>query len=288
MYYPRWKIALYAVSILIGILVAVPNLLPRQQLDALPDWLPKQPVALGLDLRGGSHLLLEVDSAALIRSREEALADTVAQALKEAGLQGSEMTLAEGAVVSTIRDAGRMDAALTAIRQLIAPLPGAMPGAGGPDIQVTASPDNIRVKPTEAAIAARVSAALEQSLEIVRRRIDETGVVEPTIVRHGTDRLLIQLPGVKDPGRIKALLGTTAKMTFHLLDDAVNRPAMQRGTRLPPGFDLLPSTERGNNELYPVKRRAMLAQLRYSDAFWDRYLRELVGVYRRPHPAVFR
>jgi SecD/SecF fusion protein len=154
MFYSRWKIALYAVSILIGLSLAVPNLIPHQQLDALPDWLPKQQVALGLDLRGGSHLLLEVDSAALVRSRVETLADVVAQALKEVGLQGSEVTIADAAVVSTIRDTGRMDEALKAIRQLIAPLPGAMLGAGSPDIQVTAASGNIRVKPTDAATAA--------------------------------------------------------------------------------------------------------------------------------------
>jgi SecD/SecF fusion protein len=266
MSYSRWKIALYAVPILVGILLAVPNLLSRQQLDALPDWLPKRQVALGLDLRGGSHLLLEIDTAALIRAREESLADTVVQGLRDVGIQESDVTTADGAVAVAIRDGGRLDEAVTAIRRLTAPMSGVTPGAGGPDMQVTASSGKIHVKPSEAAVAAWTRAALEQSLEIVRRRVDETGVVEPTIMRQGTDRLLIQLPGVQDPGRIKALLGTTAKMTFHLLEDGVARSALQRGARLPPGVDLLPGRERGNNELYPVKRRAMLEGDRLVDA----------------------
>jgi preprotein translocase subunit SecD len=140
------------------------------------------------------------------------------------------------------------------------------PDADGLDMQVTTSSGKIHVKPAKAAVAAWIRGALEQSLEIVRRRVDETGVVEPTIMRQGTDRLLIQLPGVQDPGRIKALLGTTAKMTFHLLEDGVARSALQRGARLPPGVDLLPGSERGNNELYPVKRRAMLEGDRLVDA----------------------
>jgi SecD/SecF fusion protein len=93
MSYSRWKIALYAVPLLVGILFAVPNLLSRQQLDALPDWLPKRQVALGLDLRGGSHLLLEIDTAALIRAREEALADRVVQGLGNVGIHGAEATI---------------------------------------------------------------------------------------------------------------------------------------------------------------------------------------------------
>ena len=263
MFYSPWKIAAHAALILTGVSLVIPNFLSRQQLDLLPNWLPKQQVTLGLDLRGGSHLLLEVDRAALIRSREEALADAIAQALKDAGVQGSEVAVAEGAVVSTIRNSERMEDALKAIRQLVSPLPSSIPGVGGgPDSEVTAASGKIRVRPTEPAIAAWVSGALEQSLEIVRRRIDETGMVEPTIVRHGNDRLLIQLPGVKDPGRIKSLLGTTAKMTFHLLDDTAN----QRGGRLPPGVELLPSVEHGDNHLYAVKRRAMLEGDRLVDA----------------------
>jgi SecD/SecF fusion protein len=266
MSYSRQKIALYAVLILVGILLAVPNLLSRQQLDALSDWLPKRQVALGLDLRGGSHLLLEIDTAALIRAREESLADTVVQGLRDVGIQGSDVTTADGAVAVALRDGARLDEAVTAIRQLTAPMSGVTPDAGGRDLQVTAFSGKIQVKPTEAAVAAWTRAALEQSLEIVRRRVDETGVVEPTIMRQGTDRLLIQLPGVQDPGLIKALLGTTAKMTFHLLDDGVARSALQRGARLPPGVDLLPGSERGYNELYPVKRRAMLEGDRLVDA----------------------
>lgn len=255
---------LYTVPIIIGILLALPNLVPRHHLEALPDWLPKKQVSLGLDLRGGSHLLLEIDSAALIKTRLEGLADTVNQALREARIPASEPTLADGAVVTTIQDSSRADDAASIIRRLAASMSDGATGA--PDVQVTTAAGKVSVKPTDRAVASWTSAALEQSLEIVRRRVDETGVVEPTIVRQGRDRLVIQLPGVQDPGRIKELLGTTAKMTFHLLDESASRSSPQRGTRLPPGVELLPSIERGSNELYPVRRRAMLEGDRLIDA----------------------
>ena len=136
------------------------------------------------------------------------------------------------------------------------------------------------MKPTGAAVAAWTLAALEQSLEIVRRRVDETGVVEPTILRQGSDRVVVQLPGVQDPGRIKALLGTTAKMSFHLLDESGTRA--QRGARLPPGVELLPSAERGSNELYAVRRRAMLEgdRLVHATASFDQQTGEAVVTFR--------
>ena len=191
MSYSRWKIALYAVPILVGILLAVPNLLSRQQLDALPDWLPKRQVALGLDLQGGSHLLLEIDTAALIRAREEAVADRIVQGLGNVGIHGAEVTTANGDLAVTIRDGNRFDEAVTAIRNITTPVSGVISDAGAPEMQVTTSSGKIKVEPTKAAVAAWTRGALEQSLEIVRRRVDETGVVEPTIMRQGTDRVLI-------------------------------------------------------------------------------------------------
>jgi protein-export membrane protein SecD len=279
MYYSRRKIALYAIPILIGFLLALPNLLSRQQLDALPDWLPKRQVALGLDLRGGSHLLLEIDTAALVQTRQEALADSMTQALRNAGIPSSEATIEDDAIVTTIRDPDRLEAAATTIRRLAASMSGDTPGASSPDIQVSAAEGKIRVRPAAAAVAAWSDAASEQSLEIVRRRVDETGVVEPTIMRQGDDRLVIQLPGVQDPGRIKALLGTTAKMSFHLLDESGARA--QRGARLPAGVELLPSAERGSNELYAVRRRAMLEgdRLVYAAATFEQQTSEAVVTF---------
>jgi preprotein translocase subunit SecD len=103
-------------------------------------------------------------------------------------------------------------------------------------------------------------AAVDQSIEIVRRRVDETGTKEPSIQRQGTDRILLQLPGIDDPQRVEQLLGRTAKMTFRLVDMNASIEDARRG-RLPPGTELLPSEEReaGQFRQYVVQRRAMVS-----------------------------
>ena len=110
----------------------------------------------------------------------------------------------------------------------------------------------IELRPTEAARLARQSAAVDQSLEIVRRRIDERGVAEPTIQRLGPNRILVQLPGVQDPTEIRKILKSTAKLSFHrVLTTAVP------GARLPPGYEMLPASSGGIS--YPIQRQPMLA-----------------------------
>src|SRR5690606_33079992 len=108
----------------------------------------------------------------------------------------------------------------------------------------------VRIALTESGIAARVNAAVEQSLEIVRRRIDQIGVAEPTIQRVGASRILVQLPGLQDPGHLRALLGSTAKMTFHLLDDSAYGESATPTRRR--GVSILPDAADGT-ALYPVQ-----------------------------------
>jgi SecD/SecF fusion protein len=141
----KWRLVLYGLIIVVGSLIALPSLVPSQQLEAWPEWLPRKQVALGLDLRGGAHLVLEIDERALQKEVEE---------------EGLDATAA----------------------------------------------------------AARRQSALQQSIEIVRRRIDAIGVAEPTVQALGTERILVQLPGLQDPASIRTLLGSTAKLTFHRVE----------------------------------------------------------------------
>jgi|HigsolmetaAR203D_1030402.scaffolds.fasta_scaffold00625_19 SecD/SecF fusion protein len=263
MQYPRWKVATFAILILAGFLIAAPNLLSREQLDRLPDWLPKQQVTLGLDLRGGSHLLLEVDSASLFQAREQDLADEVGRALRAEGVPPDAISIDDGRLVVTFGDPDMADDAVRIIRGLPSLLSSGPSGTLASPYTVSRSGGSVSIAPTPAAIAEATQAALEQSLEVVRRRIDETGVAEPTIMQQGADRILIQLPGVQDPRRIKALLGTTARMTFHLLDETLD-PARLQGGRPPAGVQILPGETAG--ELYPVRRRIMLEGDRLVDA----------------------
>jgi len=166
---------IYAAVILIGLITALPNLLTPQQLAALPSWFPKQQITLGLDLRGGSNLVLEVDAAALQRERMQTLNADAVRVLRQARIQPQSVRRDANVVTITLREAGQRDQAMTLLRGLATPI-GPF-GLGAPDIEVTAASDmEIRLAPTEASLTERAEAAIEQSLEIIRRRIDEIGV----------------------------------------------------------------------------------------------------------------
>ncbi|MBL6946447.1 MAG: protein translocase subunit SecD [Rhodospirillales bacterium] len=250
-YFAKWKVILVAVVCGFGILFVAPNFLSRDAAEALPGWLPHKQISLGLDLQGGSHLLLEVEVAAVVKERLEILVDSVRSELRKARIRYSGLGVRGHSVVVTIKDPTKADEAVGLIREL------------DRGVQTTADDNGlISMLLTEQAIKERTDSAVEQSIEIVRRRIDETGVREPTIIRQGEDRILVQLPGVDDPERVKRLLGKTAKMTFHLVDNNVS-PAEAMGGRLPPGAMLLPSshetTSDGQPRMYVVRKRVMLS-----------------------------
>ena len=242
-YIAKWKvIAILAVCVL-GLIYASPNLFSRQLTESLPSWFPSKQVSLGLDLQGGSHLLLEVEYQAVFRERLEALVDTVRTALRGAQIGYGNLGVEGNGVSVVIREAGQVDRAREALAG-IDPDTSLELGDGG----------RISLNLTEQAMAARRVAVIDQSIEIVRRRIDETGVREPTIQRQGEDRILVQLPGIDDPERIKNLLGRTANMTFHMVDTQVPFQDVQ-ARRLPPGDMAVPSA----NEIGPDGKPMLIA-----------------------------
>jgi SecD/SecF fusion protein len=251
---PRWVVVTYVILILAGVLAALPNLFTQQQLAALPGWVPKQQITLGLDLQGGSHLVLEVDAAALRTDRLRSLLDDVRGTLRKERIDARSARIASGVIMVTIDNADQRAKAQGAIGAMANPV-----GiAGQKDLDVTTEGATIRIALTDAGINDRLDAALQQSLEIVRQRVDQVGVAEPTIQRVGTNRMLVQLPGLQDPTRLRQLLGSTAKMTFHLL---ANTPS---GEAVPAGVTLLPDAKEGTR--YPVEDRIALDGEHLTDA----------------------
>jgi preprotein translocase subunit SecD len=247
----KWKVIVVVVVCAFGVLFSIPNFLSRETADALPGWLPHQQISLGLDLQGGSHLLLEVDVASVIRERQDTLVETLRTELRNARIRYTGLGVRGQSVAVTIPDTDRVQAAYDLVRNLESGIKATIEEGG-----------RITLTVTEQAIAERTRSAVEQSIEIVRRRIDETGVREPIIIRQGEDRILVQLPGLDDPERIKQLLGKTAKMTFHLVDDQVPIAEAMAG-RLPPGSMLMPSSHEtvanGQPRMYVVSKRVMLS-----------------------------
>ena len=205
--------------------------------------MPWRAIHLGLDLRGGSYLLMQVDLPTVTRTRLDTLGDAVRHTLIDAQLGYRDVTAnaAAGVLSFTPRDASERQRDVTALQAMPRDMPGEFSVAARPDgtVAVTLSP---------AAIAKRASNAVEQSIEIVRRRIDGTGVVDPSISRQGADRIVVELPGVSDPEQVRTLLGTTAKMTFQLVDEnaSPDKPA-------PPGEEVLPFDEQPGRKIVVYK-----------------------------------
>ena len=245
MYFSRAKTAVILGACLLGLLLCIPNLFP-----APAAWLPWRTVHLGLDLRGGSYLLLEVDMKAVLKERLEGLLDGVRQALRPGAIfyQTLEAQPEQNRVFLRLRDASKTDAAVAALKPLIST---DTPG-GTPDMQLVPNGDGtITLTLSPVALKARAMGAVQQSIEIVRRRIDETGVVDPQITQQGDNRIVVQLPGINDPNRIKQLLGKTAHMTFRLVDETANPTA---GGPPPPGDEFLSMQDRPSEKIAVRKR----------------------------------
>ena len=248
MYFSRLKIAVILGICVLGVLLCLPNVLP-----APPGGFPWRQVRLGLDLRGGSYLLLEVDMAAVAKERLDSLADGARSILRgKVGFQTPTVQAAQNRVLVRIPNAAQQEDAVRLLRD-------ASTTTGPAEYDVGTEPGAVVMSLSPAMLADRGKAAIQQSIEIVRRRIDETGVLDPQITRQGDNRIVVQLPGVDDPNRIKELIGRTARMTFRLLDETAN-PATPA-----PGVDFLPvEGQPGVKE--PVRRRVEVDGANLTDA----------------------
>ncbi|MGK2284568.1 protein translocase subunit SecD [Pedomonas sp. V897] len=267
--FPRWKIWAIVLTLIAGTIFALPNLFPEAQVARWPSWLPNKQINLGLDLRGGSHLLLAVDTNAVVKQQLESLEDSVRATLRETRDAGGgrigygDFERGPNAVSFLIRDATDVDAAVEALRSLSQPVGGSFSAQRNLEVSVSDG-TRVTVRLTEAGINERKRLAVEQSIEIVRRRIDEMGTREPTIVRQGDDRILVQVPGLKDPRQLKEILGKTAKLEFKLVNTDVSPEDVISG-RVPPGTELLPM-QGAEGQKVAVRRRVIISGEELADA----------------------
>ncbi len=229
---PRWRVILVIIVSVLGILFALPNVVPANIRDSIPRWLPHQTLNLGLDLQGGSYLLLEVDTATLRRQRLDGIADQMANAFRNAepAIRYTGRGVVGDAARVRLIDVADMTRARAALRVLAR-----NPNGSNQDVLTfTQSADGlIEARMTDASLRELSRQAAQQSIEVIRRRVDPTGANEITPVRQGEDRIVVQAPGVSDPEQLKERIGQTALMTFHLVREvsAEDRAA----GRLPPG-----------------------------------------------------
>ncbi len=266
-----WKLVLIFLVCVLGIVYAMPNFLDTKTLEKFPSWFPKNKVTLGLDLQGGSHLLLEVDLQAALKDKLEALLESTRKTLKQEKIGYLTLVAGKDNVTFKLREPAQAQQAL------------ALLGKNKEDHEVAfnAGENIITLRFTKESLTDKTKKIIEQSIEIVRRRIDELGTREPNIQRQGDDRILIQLPGIEDPSHVKSLLGKTAKMSFRFLHPEFPRANMLEGPP-PPGYEILPGDEKsreGQDIKYVVQKKILLSGESLEDAavHFDEYNRSVVN-----------
>lgn len=241
LHFERWKIIAIALVCLAGIVFAMPNLFSKQTVEGWPSWMPHRQLSLGLDLRGGAHLLLAMDTKELDKDWLITLRGDARKQLREAKVGFRGLGVVGNAVRVRLAKPEDLDRAYTALRKLIVPLGNAILGSSGNNIDVEkVGTDIITLRPTEQGLDQRVASAAAASVETVRRRVDELGTTEPNIVRQGQDRILVQVPGFDDTAKLKELIGKTAKLTFHAVHPTMTAEEA-RQTRVPLGYKIYPS-----------------------------------------------
>jgi preprotein translocase subunit SecD len=252
---PRWKVILVIVALVYGVAFALPNVLPDQALATLPAWLPHNKINLGLDLRGGSYLLYEVDTAALKNEKLTNLTEDVRNTLQQKQIASTPPVLVNGVVDVRINDPSQIDTAIREFQNLGEPLP----NGGGRDVTISTAPDqHIHLSISDQAMQQESFKAVDQNIEIVRRRVDAMGTKEASITRQGSDRIVIEAPGESDPEKLKAIVGKTAKLTFQMVDETVSPEDIAAG-RIPPGDVLLPSDDPHDRGGLVVNKRVVVS-----------------------------
>ena len=263
LYFTRWKAAAVVLTALVICLFAVPNFLPEKMVAAWPKWAQRH-IVLGLDLQGGSHILLEVDSNAVRKEKLEATRDDVRRVLRDARIGYTGLVVRGNSVEVRIREGANSDQALTKLRELSVTLGGILGGSGQRSLDIASDAGLIRLTVTDSAMLERVRQSVEQSIQIIERRVNELGTVEPLIQRQGIDRILVQVPGLQDPTRLKELLGKTAKLDFRMVDTGTPVEQALQG-RAPPEDDLLYSASSPKTP-YLIEKRVLVSGGDLTDA----------------------
>ena len=265
---PTWSKILTGLILIAGILFALPNALTKQQIARLPGFMPKSQVTLGLDLQGGSYLLLEVELNKVIEDRLNTLVADIRMGLRKADI-GYRNLQAKGHAVSVeIINPAKLDKARQILDGLNPSATGGLLSVGAHEYALTTSHGALKMALTDSYIVQMRSQIVSQSIEVVRRRIDAMGTREPTIEQQDTQRILVQVPGLQDPSRMKAILGKTAKMTFQLVDETASIPEAVKGI-VPIGDELLymKNPVKGGPPIpVVVQRRIMVSGERLIDA----------------------
>lgn len=262
--FPRWKVWLVSLTLVFGVVFAIPTFLPEPVFNRLPGFLQAK-VNLGLDLSGGSHILLEANPADVAKQRLENMEEQVRTELRrgDTKIAIGDISRRDGKLSFMVRSPTQVDAAVERVR----PLTQGAGLTGQRDFNVeVVDGSTVVITPTQAGLDNAVDQAMDVAKEVIDRRINEMGTREPTIIRQGSNRIVVQVPGLQDPTALKNLLGQTAKLEFKLVDTTANPAEVAQG-RAPIGSEVLPYPENPTRVPYiAVKRQTMVSGDELTDA----------------------
>ncbi|MBP9694216.1 MAG: protein translocase subunit SecD [Alphaproteobacteria bacterium] len=241
--YPRWKMIFVMILCVMGVIYSIPNFVSKEAQQSMSNWstlLPGKTINFGLDLQGGSQLLLEVDINAVMKERMEATMDTLRKEFRRNAVGYVNMRILLRDNAKAISFGIRAGDDWTKVSKLIKQVDG--------DLSVSMSEGVAYLSYPDTFLKHHEDLVMDQSIEIVRRRVDETGTKEPSIQRQGKDRILLQLPGLENPDELKKLLGKTAKLKFQLVDLEASNEVMSTG-KVPLGKTALPLQEDPNQNI---------------------------------------
>ena len=263
LYFTRWKALAIILTALVVCLCAVPNFFPEAKVKTWPLWAQRH-LVLGLDLQGGSYLLLEVDSNYVKKEKLDQVRDDVRRVLRENKIGYTGLASRADYVEVRVKESDAQTA-LAKLRELSQPLGGLLGSSGQRSLEVSdAGGGLIRLAVPQAAVTDRIRQTIEQSIQIVERRVNQLGTVEPVIQRQGTDRILVQVPGLQDPTELKRILGKTAKMEFRMVDTTVPPDQAAQG-RAPPDSEILLSAQPPKVP-YVIKKQILVSGGELTDA----------------------
>jgi preprotein translocase subunit SecD len=265
LYISKWKATAILLTALICCLFAVPNFFPESMVKRWPAWAQRH-IVLGLDLQGGSHILLEVDANDVRRQKLLAVQDDVRKVLREARIGLTRAPVVRGNSVEVVIRENDLQQGVAKLRELSQPLSGFAGTTGARSLDVeNVGGGLVRITVTEPAILERIRQVVDQSVEIIGKRVNQLGLVEPSIQRQGNDRILVQVPGLGDPQQLLDILGKTAKLTFRLVDTSMSAEQALQG-RPPPESEIVYGSKAENKQPYLLEKRVIVSGEELTDA----------------------
>src|SRR6266480_3989550 len=265
LYISKWKATAILLTALICCLFAISIFFPESMVKRWPAWAQRH-VVLGLDLQGGSHILLEVDANDVRRQKLMTLQDDVRRVLREARIGLTRAPVIRGNSVEVAIRENDLQQGVAKLRELAQPLGGFLGSTGARSVDVeNVGGGVVRLSPTEPALLERVRQVVDQSVEIIGKRVNQLGLVEPSIQRQGNDRILVQVPGLGDPQQLLEILGKTAKLTFRLVDTSVPVEQALQG-RPPPESEIVYGSKAENRQPYLLEKRVIVSGEELTDA----------------------